>query len=413
MALFSANVDAALSQRREEAYEDVAFRLSPALGLMNHKDSKGGNAIKVTVKNGYSAGVGGTYTTALTNVGETQRQAFLVTPSVLYALETVDNTSELFSQGDDNAVIEIMSDAEKSCMSSAALQVDQALFSDGYGTQFTILSNTGSGPYVLTATNPTDLFKIQTNQVLASKATPAAASLDTGTATVTNVNAIAGTVTVTANSGWTPTNTHVVGLSGTMLASATISTFPGFKAWLTNDSTALAAAFFGVTRNVDPVGLAGHVIDLSATGTDIITATNTVIQSISNFGKANPSLVFMNSTNYQKAMNLLDNRMRLTQSKGENIEVLYDGFSFVGPAGKPVTVHVASACSPQDVFVLDPDTWHFASPGNKFIRPGQPDGSSFIPADFKNLDALLCKMRANGFIYCDAPGFNGRAIVAG
>lgn len=403
---FTANVDAVLRQNLEKDYEDAVFKRCVALGLFTKGNSEemGGNAIKVTVKSGYSPGVGGTYATAFANVGETLRDTFLVTPATLYALEQVDNVGSIYSMG-DNAIINTMSDAQKSCMNSASMQVEQALFGDGYGTLFTIASNSAG---VLTATDPTDVFRIQRNQVLVSKATPASASLDTGTATVTAVNPIAGTVTVTANGGWTATNGHVVGLNGTMLASATISTFPGLKAWLTDDSTALAASFYGNTNRAnDPVTLAGHVID--CTGLDVVQAVNRVMQSISNFGNANSDLIFMNTTNAEKMYTLLDTRARYTQSKGESIEILYDGFSFVGPAGNRVTVHPASACGAHDIFVLDSSTWYTPSPKNRFVMPGQPDGTPFV--NLISADATLVKMRASGFVYTNAPGFNGRAKV--
>ena len=416
MPVFSSNVDAALTQRRETMYEDVVFRLSPALGLMKHGDWRkmGGNAIKATIKSGYSPGVGVTYATAFANIGETQRKAFLVTPNTTYALESVDHDSELYSRGDDNAIVDVLSDAEKSCMQSAALQLDQALFSDGYGTLFTSASHTGTtGTITVTAVAPSDLFKVQVGQILTSKATPAAAALDTGGVngfTVTQVDAIAGVVTGTTNGAYTAASTdgHVFGILGTMAASTSLITFPGFKAWLTNDPTALSTSFYGVTRQTDRVGLAGHVIDCTG-GVDVITSINRVLQSISNYPGAKNDLIFLSSSNNEKLMTLLDNRAVYTDSKGEDIDVLYDGVSFIAGNGKKVTAHVCSACSPSDIFVMDSSTWMFASPGNKMVVPGQPDGTPFVP--LISTDSTMVKYKATGFVYCVAPGFNGRAIV--
>jgi hypothetical protein len=410
---FSANVDAALNQRRHDNYESMAFRNSPALGLMAHGDSDkmGGNAIKVTVKSAYSPGGGAVYATAYANKGETKRKAFLVTPFTLYALEDVDHDSDLYSRGDENAIIRVLGDAEESCTEFAAQQLDQALFSDGYGTLFTVLSHTGTtGTITLKATSPTDLFKIQEGQILVSKATPAAASLDTGTILVTKVDPIGNVLTGTAQSSYDATSVdgHVVGLNGTMQASTSLVTFPGYKAWLTNDSTALGASFFGVTRNTDVPGLAGHVIDCTD-GTNIIDAINRVVNSISNYPKANPDLIFVNSSNMEKIQTQLDARRIDTESKGHDIDILYPGISFIGAHGKKLTVHAASACSAADVFVLDSGTWHFPSPGGKMIVPGQLDGTPFVP--LIATDATMVKMKGTGFVYTDAPGFNGRAIV--
>lgn len=409
MGMFDTATAAALNTRFSNSYENLAFRLNAFLGLANHGDSSklGGDSIVVRCKTGYSPGAGARYADAYANVGQTSRERFTITPSKLYALETVDHSGALFSQGDMNAVVNTMGDAQDSCAESAAVQLEQAMFSDGFGTLATIKSNTGSGPYVLTLTNPTDAFKFQNAQVLSSKVTPATAGLDAGTATVTAFDGIAGTVTVTAAGGWTPTNTHVLGLQATFDATGALTTFPGLGAWLTNDATTLAASFYGVTRSKNPQGLAGHVFSGVATPIDAI---NAVINSISNFGpKASPSVVFVNSSTHEDLMRQLDNRaVILSQSKAQDVDVLYDGVTFAGPNGKKLTVHVASACSPNDIWVIDPDTWYVQGPGNKFIHPGQPDGTPFVP--LIATDQTLVKFRAEGFVYCDAPGYNGRYI---
>jgi hypothetical protein len=58
---------------------------------------------------------------------------------------------------------------------------------------------------------------------------------------------------------------------------------------------------------------------------------------------------------------------------------------------------------------MDSSTWMFAAPGNKMVVPGQPDGTPFVP--LISTDSTMVKYKATGFVYCVAPGFNGRAIV--
>jgi len=242
--------------------------------------------------------------------------------------------------------------------------------------------------------------------VLASKVTPQTAGLDTGTFTVSAFDGIAGTVTVAAAGGWTPTATHVIGLQATLAGSATPVTFQGFRSWITDDPTALAASFNGVVRGYNPQGLAGHVI--RAPGITPIDGINAVLNSLSNFPGNQADAIFCNSTTNEELMRQLDNRAVITESKGQDIEVLYESMSFMGPDGRKKTVFVAPACGANEMWVIDLNTWTVEGPGNKFIHPGQPDGTPFVP--LQDIDATLVKMRAEGYVYCDAPGFNGVVI---
>jgi hypothetical protein len=413
MALtLDAAVLAGLTERWDTRYENMAFRRNKLLGMMNKKEKKAaGRLVHVPIKTGYSAGGGARYADAYANIkaaaanGHTQREEFQVAPYFLYHLGLINNTDEAFSKGKD-AITDFLSDEVDSCGAGAAEQVENCLFSDGFGTMATIKSATGAGPYVLTLTSATDAYKFQNNMILSSKVTPQTAGLDGGTAQVTAFDGIAGTVTVTASGGWTPAATHVIGLQATLAGTATPVTFQGLRSWITDDATALAASFNNVVRAKNPQGLAGHVI--RAPGITPIDGINAVLNSISNFPGANSDGIFVNSTTNEEMMRQLDNRAVITESKGQDIEVLYESMSFMGPDGRKKTVFVAPACGSNEIWVLDLNTWTVEGPGNKFIHPGQPDGTPFVP--LQDIDATLVKMRAEGYVYCDAPGFNGVVI---
>lgn len=408
MAIFTANVDAALNQRREDKYEQNIFSDSPLLGLIHH-GKKGGDAIKVTFKTGFSPGVGARYADMAALIGETKRSHMLVTPSVLYAAEDVDNVSAIFSENDEDAVVDILGDAQDGAQRSAAAQVDQALFSDGSGSLFTVSSHTGTtGAITLTATIPSQVFKIQVGQTLVSKATPFAASLDTGTILVTGVSQTTGVVSGTAQAGYdaTSVNGNVVGLSATMAASTELQTYLGLPGWITNDATILAASIFGLVRTNLGVFGSGHVIDCT-NGVSIKDAVNLVIASISMIGGAKPDLVLLNSTNYNKLQTDLGSAAVNVNSKGNDITINYEGFSWIGPKGK-LTCHMAPNCSAGDVWVLQSDSWHITAPGKDLVIPSTLSGG-WIP--LTSADATRVSMRAAGSFYCDFPAANGRALV--
>lgn len=407
MAFFTANVDAALNQKREENYEQDVFSGCPLLGLVEHK-VEGGDAIKVTFKTGFSPGAGARYADVVAQQGESQRTSMLVTPTVLYASEDVDNPSAVLSERGEDAVIPILSDAQSSAMSSVALQLDQALFSDGYGSLFISKSHTGTtgAGSTITATIPSQIFKVQPNQLLVSKATPAAGALDTGSYLVTGIDEINGILTVTPQGGASvAVDGHVFGLYATMAASTAPVTYVGLTNWLTNDPTLLAASLYGAVRTGGGVHLAGHVLD--GTKLNIVDAVNIGETSAANIMGAKPDLVLLSSANYNKLRTQLADRAFNVNSKGDGININYSGFSFMGNRSL-MTVHMAPNCSSGDVFVLDSRTWHLAASGKELVTPNTLHGGW---VDLPDADKTRVSMRALGSFYTHFPGANARVLV--
>lgn len=406
MAYFSTSVDAELVNYLEDAYEDLAYREHVLMGSCNKK-SEFGDAVKVPVKVGYSAGQGGNFTNAAANDNGTQRIPYLVQPAKVYGVEGVDNSQLVFTTGGEQAVISILTDAINSATQATGDQAEILCFGDGYGTLGTILSNSGGGPYVLTLTNVNDVYKLTVGHVLVSKTTPAAAALDTGTATVTGSDPIAGTVNVTANAGWTPANTHVIGLQGTMLGSTSPSTFVGLQGWIPKATARPSGGenFLGIDRTtVNVVLSAGHYLD--GRKRQILDGINTLAGSIANVSGARPDVVFANPANYAKIQAVVDAKAS-SSMKGGDIDVYYDSLTIQGPKGK-MNVVPATFCPMDQIFVCDSRTLVLGSPDNRPIRPASPKGE-FV--DISTSDTSQVRMRGAFFFYVTAPGFNGNLLV--
>lgn len=406
MAYFSTSVDAELVNYLEDAYEDLAYREHVLMGSCNKK-SEFGDAVKVPIKIAYSAGQGGNFTNAAANDNGTQRVPFLVQPAKVYGVEGVDNSQLIFTTGGEQAVISILTDAIKSSTEACGDQCEIACFGDGYGTLGTILSNSGGGPYVLTLSNVNDTYKFSNGMVLVSKATPASASLDTGTITVSSLDQIAGTITVAALGGWTPTNAHVLGLQGTMLASTAPSTFVGLQGFIPKATARPSGGenFLGIDRTQNAVLLAGHYLD--GRKRQILDGINTLAGSIANVSGARPDVVFANPAVYAKIQAVVDAKASSTM-KGGDIDVYYDSVTLQGPKGK-MNVVPATFCPMDQVFVCDSRTLFIGSPDNKPIRPASPKGD-FV--DLSTADTSQVRMRGAFFFYVTAPGFNGNLLVA-
>lgn len=404
---FSTSDAAALRTFFEDSYEDLAFRDHVFMGVME-KLTRYGDSVKVPMSYAYTAGRGGTFATAKTNASDIARVAFLVTPQKTYGVQQVDNFEADLSSNQKGSVVDFYSDAIEKSMRACSDDVEWSLFSDGFGTMATISANSGGGPtYVLTLVNAGDVWRFNNGMVCVTKATPAAAALGTGTFSVTSTDPNAGTITVLAAGGWTPTNTHVIGLQGTMAASTSMQTWAGLQGWLPDDLNrgSLSTTFYSVDRSVSPVLLAGHY--LNATSLNVKQATYQTALRIGPVAGSRPDIALMSFNNYGKLEILEDTRERHTKVQGDGITVFYDGIKIMGPKG-PIVCMPAYACDDSHIYVLDSSTWKMGAPGGRFIKPATRDGKT---VELSDMDANEVRMRGGGFVWCKAPGYNGVARV--
>lgn len=421
MAFFNANVDALMRSDLHDAYEDMAFggQYAAIIGLFRKKEGDG-DAMTVPVKYDISAGQGATAATAYANATTASRIKFIVTPFKTYQENLVDMSQAIFTKGSDSSVADLLEDEAKTAMDGCKIQLDQALAASGYGELGTISANTGGGPYTLTLSQRSDVLHVTVGATYVTKATPAAGSLDTGSFTVAGINPSANKITVTANGGWTPMNTHVFGISGTMIASTSPSQWPGIPGWIppaasrpiaTNDS------FFQVNRSANELKLAGAYLDGSGADTTvgvlgILEGVNQLAHNIADVPGANPDTVIMSFANKGKVVAQLQTqgRYRESDTKGQDIDVFYRTVTIVGPTGDMEIVGSSNWAS-NLVAVLDRSTWYIASPDNMPFKPLGVDGIPF--QNVPGTDQAVCGYRASAFVYCDAPGFNGMLTVKG
>lgn len=403
---FSTADSAALRTFFEDSYEDLAFRDHQLQGVCE-KLERYGDSVKVPMAYAYSAGRGSTFTTAQANESDASRAAFIVLPNKTYGVQKVDNFEEDLSSNKKGSVVDFYTDAIQKSMRGAGDDVEWSFFSDGFGTMASIGSNSGAGPFVLTLANPGDVYRFQNGFVLVSKATAAAAALDAGTATVASTDPGAGTITVNAAGGWTPTNAHVMGFQGTMAASTSMITWAGLQGWLPDDLNrgSLGTLFYNVDRSASPTLLAGHY--LNATSQNVKQAVFNLATQIGPVSGSKPDIALMSYSNWGKLELLEDTRAQHTQVRGDGISLLYDGIRITGPKG-PIVCMPATFCDASHIYVLDSSTWKMGAPGGRFIKPATRSGE---PVELSSDDANEVRMRAGGFFWTTAPGYNGVARV--
>lgn len=410
---FSATTDTLLRNDLERAYEDMAFggNYAALIGLMQKEDFSG-DAKKVPLKHALGAGQSATAATAFTNSTLAGRQAFVVTPFTCRGDSVIPLDQAAFTTGDENAVVDLLLDESKTAMDSCKMQFDQALAGDGSGVIFKIVSNSGGG-LTLTLQSVTECNRITVGATYVTKATNFAAALDTGSFTVTSVQAQNKTIVVTANGGWSVTNTHVGGLQGTVAASTANQVWPGIPGWIPPAASrpVTNTPFFGVDRTINETKLAGYY--LSQAGLGPLEAIEQLAYSIADTPGANPNLCVMSMKTLGKINVQLQSQKRYVQdsTQGPGISVFYKTIVIDGPGGAGSMKLLGSSNWDEDkIAVLDDSTWVIGSPGNKPFVPDTVKGTPII--DVPGTGNALATYRAQAVVYCKAPGFNGMITLS-
>lgn len=378
------------------------YRDHPVLGLATKKELYG-KSIQQTVRTGPGGGRGHAFATAQANFSDATRYAFLAPQSWTYGYSIVQNTDLRAAAGNKGAIYDLFADCMDAAMQMCSDDTENILMGDGFGTLGTISSNTGGGPYVLTLTVVQDALKFDIGMVLVSAATPAAASIDAGTATVTKRDITAGTITVAATGGWTPTNTHVLAIQSNKIASATNQLIYGLQTLI--PLTDPTDTIYGVDRSVDPVGLAGW--RQSDHQGSIVNDIKRLANQQARFTTAKPETNLVSYTNFDSIENLIDNKTRY-QIPGREAQVFYEAFK-IGYAKGTLAV-IAHPTILETVFYnLQMDSWIFYSSKNQPVQNANLKGPEFITDN--GSDATQIRMVSQHCFLTDRPWANGVGAV--
>jgi hypothetical protein len=316
--------------------------------------------------------------------------------------------------------------------SELASKVERRLFRSSSGSIGQIKSTTTITSNTIILVDKADAFNFQEgDKIVASSADGGGSLRDSGdTVTVSGVDYDAGTFTVSV----ADISAQITGISvssnspnGDYLFQdgdydACIS---GLESWLpvTNRSTKLAASFFGMTRDVNPVRLGGVYVDGTTLGGD---ANDILIKLISEVTKhgGKTDLVLCNTDFFADLQ-----RIWITTRQGfESVEVsasdkmsdgtplvvsrLYPGMrAMIG--GCRVTIVPTRSCPSSRVYALQRDTWtirHVGSSVPCFMLEE-------VEGEMLRLDTTGTEPEAEAWLAaftqlgCSAPGKNGVAKV--
>jgi hypothetical protein len=420
---FNANVDLTLRTDLSKSYEDLAYGGSYAaiIGVFK-KDTMSGDSKKIVLKNSLNPGQSATMGQAVANGnagpnnGLAGRAGFTVPPFKCYGVSpAIPLDQDAFTKG-DNAVVAVLLDESKTAMDSAKMQLDRALASDGSGTDFTIVSHTGSGPqYTLVLAEKAQINRVVLNGTYQSKATPFAASFDVGATAsfqVNNITPSTMSITVTASNSWAPTDGHVAGIMGTVQASTSVVTWPGIPAWIVPFASrpiSQSDNFFGQNRSVDETKLAGSARKCAGGGANILEGILDLANDIADVPGSNPDTVLGSYQTKGKIVAFLQTQRRYNEGEiqGSGIEVFYKTVKISGGPKGDMDFMASSNWSSTMTAVLDKSTWELYYPEGQ-PGPFAPVGVNGNPVQYiPGTDTAQAAYRCSAVVGCTAPGWNG------
>lgn len=416
MALDLVSFDAALKEHyTDQRVKNLVYKNNPFMAMVPKYERFGGRNLPIPIQYGVPQSRSADYATALALKpgASSQFERFVLTRVRDYCLATIDNETMEASVGDPNAFMEAAITEINSAIHSATRSAAMKQYRSGTGSIGTV-DAAGAAALTITLANPNDIVNFEVGGTLVGSAVGLGdgGPLLPGSAQITGIDRSAGTLTTTG-ANW---DAQIVGLAagdflyyqGDAANAGPNVAISGLAAWLTDDATALAAPFFGVTRSTDATRLAGNVVD----GT-LLTVEEALIDGASRVARegGRPSHVFLNHLHYSELLKSLGSKVEYCRSAPSDAdvgEISFSGLRLHTPTGSVVVVPDHN-CPTGVAYMLQMDTWKFYSLG---MAPKilQPDGMRVLREP--SLDALEVRVGYYAQLGCTAPGWNCRITLA-
>ena len=399
----------ALNDHLDEDYFDIVQRNNP-LQAMFEDDTHGGLDIQTAIGTSYGDATGADVDTVIANADDVARGSFKTPWAEGIAVGKVRNTDIDLMGDDENSVVDALRDSTGKKMRALAMRLERHLAGDGFGTLFKIASHTGAAsPFVLTVTRPTDLAPVYIGMKLVSCSTVNGAALDTGTATVTNIDRDLGTVTVTTADAWDGVNNDNHFVFSKFDKKAGSLTKPicglGMDFWIpltapSTDETSIC----GMDRRTDVQSFAGARMDGRKGG--LYQNIMKMLTRLSINGEAMPDRVAVNSVaGWADLQNSAPPNVLTKEPNGGEFEYGFERVSFMGPTGK-VTVFPCWAIREDRVYVLTRNTWKLHKPKAQLIYTDNRAGRNGL-IDSAGSSSVEFRKKAIYALTCSYPGANG------
>lgn len=394
-------LSAVLKQKytQKKVYE-LCYKKNPAFALIKKRTDFGGKNKVVAIRYGVPQGRGFDFATALANMSASQYTAYTVTRVKDYAFAQVTGEAIAASKGDANSLLDGITSETDNAFHTNMRSLAVGMFSNGGGARGQIAS--GQATPTITLVRPADITNFEVGMKLnTSTADGTSGAKKAGTVTITALDRIAGTITVSGN--WsagiaTVAANDYIFQNGDF--EATKQGVSGFAAWLPTTAPTSGDNFFGVDRSTDVVRLAGLRIS-GASGP----FESTLIDSCALLGRegSSPDICFVNPLDWATLAKQIGSKVMYDRAQSvDSPDIGFKAIEVMCPTGN-VKVVADPNCPKGLAYLIQSDTWSFESAGP---APGilNRDGNDILRD--ASSDSYIIRVGYYGNMICEAPGLN-------
>jgi hypothetical protein len=387
-----------------EKIQTLAFK-SALLGIIPKDTSQGGVQYVGAIRSAIGSTASHTDTTAYAAGSSSIYNQWLCPWAYGFASANVSGSAIDQSKGDPNALVDAMVSEFDGAFIDLGQQLGADLFGNGGGAFGQISSGSNVATQTITLADPSKIFNFVQGQVIQSSADDGTGGggVRTGTATLTAVDIIAGTLKASAN--W---NTAITGClaSDYLFQSGNYNgAYAGLAGWIVpapGGTRTLTASFNGVVRSNDPVRLAGVYYNGSgAQKVESMMKAAALTQRMN----GRPDYLVVNPMDYADLEMDLGARVSyMTVEAFENAQVSFDAIKQATPYGM-ITILMDIFCPLGSGWMLELDTLLMPSVGEVPRVAGEGvDGLQWLRSATSENYQMRAKWIAS--TYCAAPGKN-------
>jgi hypothetical protein len=381
--------------------KNLVYKNNPFYALVPKYTKFDGSNMPVPQIYSNPQGRSGTFSNALSSVGQTAGAKFLLTRVQDYAVADISNEAMLASQSDSGAFFNLATQEIDGAINSIGRSIAASLYRDGTGTIGRISTGSTVASLVITLADPADIVNFEVGMFIGASSA-LGSGLRTGSAQVTAINRNTGTLTTGSN--WSTQITSLATSDYLFVAGDFNKKAAGLDAWIPLADPS-ATTFFGVNRTLDVVRLGG--VRRSVIGVPLEEAVIDVNAAVCKEG-GYPDYCFMNFQNFAAFEKQLGSKVNYVQTKDQDALVSFDGIKVVGMKG-PMTVIPDLNCQNDRFYCVSLDTMMLASLGES---PSlfDSDGNKMLRSS--SADSLQVRVTSYHQLGVKAVGWNGVGQIA-
>ena len=363
---------------------------------------------RIAVQTEHTQGASAGFATAQANILQSKFSSFGVNRVKDYSIARIDGEALEVADGADGSLVDLWDRELKSAMMAAVRSLAIQMYRNGTGSRGQIDASSNTATATITLLNTSEITNFAVGMAVNGSATDGSANYQSSAQEIiAGIDRALGTLTSTSVTWATiitslSTNDFLYragdGINGGTVGTAGVGVIVGLQGWIPGG--AAPGTLFGLSRNTDPVRLAGQLY--SALGTPIEEA---VIEAIARVGVegGTPDTLLCHPRDKANLMKSLETKTRYPKSSRiGTASVGFDAVTFESDTG-PIDIISDMNCPRYKGFLLQKDTWFLGSVGKA------PRILNFDKQDMLrvyNADSYEVRIGSYVQMVCRAPAWN-------